>query len=658
MSDLSLDPVLPPTSMREPSKDRLDERLIDMRAQRYAEKTALGGFRVGARVSMFFFLGALAAAAFAVLYLQVDRRVGAAVDEWMRAQQISSGLSTIERSVNEIRVLDERYTREPSNAAAQAMQRLLTSIGEAVGDLGVVEGEPAVGDALVTVRDGFSQYAAQFSALNRLIREIGYSEDSGLLAERLAAAQDVRAKLKVIGLELSVPDFDRLHGAGATNAADTSYSALNDRLKALIITDPALEQVRAEAVAALLRHREVSGAIAEREAALTDRPPAASAIVDYVGPSLRVLSEYSVELSQRAPVAFEQERQRARRIIAGGSAGILVLLVIVGLVLMRTITRPIDRLSVAAQRLAEGDRSVVIPARGNTDQMGAIARSLDVWLDNLTEIDHLRAELDDARLRLAAEVELREAAEVADALKQDATETAEPSQPNTQAPAAPDVPLVSEEVEDLPVAADGASFSFKRIVEGIDNKGGASRGAASPIHAASEELTRFSEFVNDATRDVERTETLLRQLGDTARQIADLEQCVTTIRDEAHLLVFRSPGGNAPTENDDTLVYLAGEGRRPDNDASKRYDTIRDAVDRAERLVVNARRSLDQVSGLAQDIASDASSEALEATNKLLSQSEYLQNMLDDLVHKMRPISGPRDEDVFDGSPRSRRDQD
>lgn len=653
MSDMTLDPVPPPQTAKAPPGDRFDDRLIDMRAQRYAEKTAFGGMRVGARVAMFFFFGALAAAAFAVLYLQVDRRVGASVEDWLSAQRVSDSLSTIERSINELRAIDERYAREPSNAGAQAMQRTLGAIGEAIADLGRVDGEPEVSDALVTVRDGFGQFAAQFSALNRLIREVGYTEESGLRAERQAAAQDVRAKLKVIGLELTVPDFDRIHGALPTNGADRAYADLFDRLKALIIADPSLEQVRADALAALTRHRDVSGAIAEREAALAERPPAAADIVDYVGPSLRVLSEYSSQLTSEAPIAFEAERQRARQIVAGGSAGILALLVLIGLILMRSMTKPLDRLSVAAQRLAEGDRSVTIPARGNTDQIGAIARSLDAWLDNLMEIDLLRAELDDARLRLAAEAELRAAAENQTPASQEEAPT-----PVVAEPAPEPEKLPAEPSYDLPTSADDVPFSFKRIVEGIDNKSANQRGGVSPIHAASEELTRFSEFVNDATRDVERTEVLMRQLGDTTRQIADLEQCVTTIRDEAHLLVFRSSGNGSSSEGDDTLVYLLGEGRRSDGEANKRFDTIRDAVDRAERLVVTVRKSLDQVTGLAQEIASNASAEALEATNKLLSQSEYLQNMLDDLVHKMRPVSGSRDDDVFDGSSRSRRDQD
>jgi len=68
-----------------------------------------------------------------------------------------------------------------------------------------------------------------------------------------------------------------------------------------------------------------------------------------------------------------------------------------------------------------------------------------------------------------------------------------------------------------------------------------------------------------------------------------------------------------------------------------RFDAIRDATERAERAIQAVRLSMDNVTAMAHEIATTASNQALEATNKLLSQSEYLQNMLDDIVAKISP---------------------
>ena len=70
---------------------------------------------------------------------------------------------------------------------------------------------------------------------------------------------------------------------------------------------------------------------------------------------------------------------------------------------------------------------------------------------------------------------------------------------------------------------------------------------------------------------------------------------------------------------------------------SGRLDVIRDITNRAERTLQSIRATMENVNAVAQDIAKTASGEALEATNKLLSQSQYLQNMLDDIIAKTHP---------------------
>ena len=72
-----------------------------------------------------------------------------------------------------------------------------------------------------------------------------------------------------------------------------------------------------------------------------------------------------------------------------------------------------------------------------------------------------------------------------------------------------------------------------------------------------------------------------------------------------------------------------------------RVASIREATDRADRTIQAVRLSITGVTELAQEIATTASNQALEATNKLLNQSEYLQSMLDDIISKVHPPAAP-----------------
>ena len=141
----------------------------------------------------------------------------------------------------------------------------------------------------------------------------------------------------------------------------------------------------------------------------------------------------------------------------------------------------------------------------------------------------------------------------------------------------------------------------------------------------------------------------MRGLGDATGQIEEMGALVMSIRDQTNLLAFRShpreqPGGYQGDQTADNVVILSGDGREtpddekfPDADMAKRFDVIRDATERAERTTENVKKTMADVTRMAREIAATASAQAMEATSKLLSQSEYLQNMLDDVISRIVP---------------------
>jgi len=75
--------------------------------------------------------------------------------------------------------------------------------------------------------------------------------------------------------------------------------------------------------------------------------------------------------------------------------GIGLAVVAAGLILSyvigRSITRPLNGLSAAMKRIAEGDTSVAIPATDTNDEIGRMARTVIVFRDNAIERERLAA---------------------------------------------------------------------------------------------------------------------------------------------------------------------------------------------------------------------------------------------------------------------------
>ncbi|MBT3558213.1 MAG: HAMP domain-containing protein [Rhodospirillales bacterium] len=665
------------------------EPYLDLRAQDYADKSFLGGTPLSTRTAMFFFIGVLAMAALAVIYVYVDDRLARSLSTWKDAQRISSSVSALNTAIEDVRVQDRRARENRDAAVFQAHRRAVDRVALALGTLQGIEHTSPIHDAAITIRDAFGEYGSEFSATMENRAVLGATKTTGIRAQRHDAARNVREAMEKYGLKALLADFDALDGEADVEPAPNNtedrdrIAAEYEKLNTLISKSTVDAAVKAELQQLLRTHASVLVAINDTRSRLESAPQEFEEILDYIGPALRQVAEFSSQFGRDAPAAFEREHLLARQITAFSSAGAILFLILSGVVLMRSISKPLLRLVEATEQLARGDRFMTVPLRGNSDAIGRMARALDNWLDHLAEVDHMRAELDDARMRLSVDAAMRtaefETAPANDAgsaegaaedikpepVVEDRDGTAQVGQTlDNKLPPEPTPEEAMEEfaaqnaekpVDNIAPEVPAARSSGLGVLGGIPGEAKPAMGAmgamgdrsSSSIGAASKHLTQISEYVTAATVDVERTESLIQTLADTARQLVDLEICVSTIRDEANLIVFRSnnrsDSDKTGDKGDDNLVYLSsdrdgtGTGAATGTD-SPRFNTIRDAVSRAERLVVSVRKSLDSVTTVAHEIASTASNEALDATNKLLSQSEYLQHMLDDLVTRIAPV--------------------
>ncbi len=93
-----------------------------------------------------------------------------------------------------------------------------------------------------------------------------------------------------------------------------------------------------------------------------------------------------------AAAALAASQERTRAIITG--VGIAAVLIGLGLswLIGRSIARPLNGLAEVMKRLADGDISARIPATRASDEIGAMARTVIVFRDNMIERDRLTAD--------------------------------------------------------------------------------------------------------------------------------------------------------------------------------------------------------------------------------------------------------------------------
>ncbi len=615
------------------SKERnLDHEFLDLSAGDQVDRTPMGGLRLAQRTRLFFLSGLAAIVAFAGMYVYVDQRLTQEFDAWAQAEKMARLVQALETGIANARSEEKTFILKKDPLIAESFKINLESVSEALDRLQRMPESVTLRQHLSTIRDGLAQYDQQFAKLINSEKELGLADGSGLSSKLKDATEDLQAKFSTAGYANLAGQVTRINQEGQETLLSGYKKGVEEIQKrygtlATFLEETKIPEKNKETLQDLLkRHETYLLAMINARFAFKEEAQRFDDILAYLAPSTSAISGFAEKTSAAKAAELAEARKLVRIAVGGGSAVILVALVFVGLMMMRSMSTSIRALAAVAGRLSDGDRTVNIPGRGNSDATGVVARALDRWLANLADLDNLRLELDQTRLRL--EKALAES-------ESKAMEAAEAAR----------IALLSDETEEAAGAASGRGEAPGRMQAplGPEDAGLVTGG---PISSVSRQLASFSEYVTAAANDVERTGALIKGLEEANGQIEEMSSLVTSIRDQTNLLAFRS----TPKEPDaDNVVILSGDDKElieddtfSDVDMVKRFDAIRDATDRAERTAQAVRNTMSDVNQMARDIAATASEQALEATSKLLSQSEYLQNMLDDVISKIAP-AGPGD---------------
>ena len=142
----------------------------------------------------------------------------------------------------------------------------------------------------------------------------------------------------------------------------------------------------------------LAGATAQRELRIDGRSVAllAAPLNDARGQAIGVV-ELSYDLTNVLAA-----RQRALLLTGLTALALVVVAALAGVLVARSLARPVRRLTTAMQALATGDSAAAIPGTARADEIGAMARAVEVFRDGMVEAERLRGEQRQAATQLEA----------------------------------------------------------------------------------------------------------------------------------------------------------------------------------------------------------------------------------------------------------------
>jgi methyl-accepting chemotaxis protein len=223
--------------------------------------------------------------------------------------------------------------------------------------------------------------------------------------------------------------------------------------------------------------------------------------------------------------------------------GLTILLVIAiaafsYVIVSRGVARPITVLNRTMTRLSEGDLGVEIPYTARLDEVGAMAKAVDVFKLNAMERIRLEAEQKDAEERNAVQrkAEMRRLADEFETAV--STIVATVSSASTELEnAAGTLTRTAATTETLSTSVAAASEEASANVQSVAS---ASEQLAASVGEISRQVHESRRIADAAVTQAQQTDTRIADLSQAASQIGDVVKLITSVAEQTNLLALNA----------------------------------------------------------------------------------------------------------------------
>jgi len=320
-------------------------------------------------------------------------------------------------------------------------------------------------------------------------------------------------------------------------------------------------------------------------------------------------SENEHETSQAA--ADEISRAEIQLVV------ISVIGIIIGLgfalFLGRMIANPIIDMTDAMQRLAGGDKTVDIPARGRADEIGSMATTVEVFKNSIIESERL------AKEQAAAEAEKLKRAEVVANLIQ-AFESQADGLVGQVMDAAARIEKAASSSGVETTTTGSRSFEVATAAErtsgSVDSTAAAAEELSSSVSEISQQVTQSSAVAGNAVTEVDAATNMVRGLDEESQKIGEVVGLISDIAEQTNLLAL-----NATIE-----AARAG-------DAGKGFAVVASEV---KNLATQTAKATEQISSMIGTIqgATGNSVEAIERIGTVIGEINSMSTVIASAVEE------------------------
>jgi len=217
---------------------------------------------------------------------------------------------------------------------------------------------------------------------------------------------------------------------------------------------------------------------------------------------------------------------------------ILLLMLVVSIFVARSVTGPLQRMTVAMNDLASGNLAVEVPGVGRGDEVGEMAKAVEIFKGNAVARQALEAEQREAETRAASgrKTDMHKMANDFEAAVGQIVEAVSSASSQLELSAGT-LTATAERAQELTTAVAAASEEASTNVQSVAS---ATEEMASSVSEISRQVQQSARMATDAVDQARVTNDRVSELSKAATRIGDVVELINTIAGQTNLLALNA----------------------------------------------------------------------------------------------------------------------
>ncbi|MDR3516201.1 MAG: methyl-accepting chemotaxis protein [Azospirillaceae bacterium] len=322
------------------------------------------------------------------------------------------------------------------------------------------------------------------------------------------------------------------------------------------------------------------------------------------------VAEIEQKIKDSADTATRAQIGLSRRISIGGGLLSVLLSVAAALIISRGIAHPVKAMTEAMGRLAKGDLEAVVPVVRSADEIGDIAKAVQVFKTNAVEVEMLRVE-QERQKRVAAEEQRQALRRLADSFESRVMEVVKVVLSSSVA-LQETAQQMSSGASETATQATTVAAAAEQATSNVQTVASAAEELSASIAEIARQVGESARISTEASETASRTNVMVQGLAAAAGRIGEVVRLITDIAAQTNLLALNATieaaragdagKGFAVVANE--VKTLAGQTARATDEIGKQIASVQEETRRTVEAIRGIATVIEQVRQISSGIAS------------------------------------------------------